>query len=96
MAVAWKITPAQRAANRPKQFRGAKWLREADYLTEADREVVLRKMDECRELCRRQGWTALVSTVGCRAPAYTGEPHPIAAITYGPGGSSLYGFAYRD
>lgn len=93
--MAANITQAQRRAACPRIRRGAKWLREADYLTDADRDLIMDEVAKCAEMMRRMGEAHLIATIGVRAPAYTGEPHPIAAITYGPGGGSLYGFAYR-
>ncbi len=60
-------------------MRGAKWLREADYLTDADRALVMESVERAK-LC----FPEHARTVGVRPPAYIGEPHPIATVDYGP------------
>lgn len=71
-------------------MRGQKWLDGADYLSDADRELIADKVAECK-----RAFPELARTVGVRPPAYTGEPHPIASVTYDRGGCSLYGCVYR-
>lgn len=71
-------------------MRGAKWLREATYLTDADRDLVLAVVAECKRAHPED-----VRTVGVRCPSYIGEPHPIATVIYGPG-QRIYQSVHRS
>lgn len=71
-------------------MRGQRWLDQASYLTAADRRKVAATVKQCQA-----AFPEHARTVGVRPPAYIGEPHPIASVTYGPGGSHLYGSVYR-
>lgn len=71
-------------------MRGQKWLNGATYLSDADRQLVADAVAECK-----RAFPEFANTVGVRCPAYIGEPHPIASVTYGPGGCSLYRSVYR-
>lgn len=73
----------------PANMRGAKWFNNATYFSDDDRRKVIRAIETAKR-CVDQP-----RTIGVRPAAHTGEPHPICAITYGPGGSSLYGCVYR-
>jgi len=68
-------------------MRGSKWMREATYLTDADRAKIARTV----EFAIAAGH----ESVGVRPASYCGEPAPIAVVTHGPGGCSIYQAVYR-
>ena len=70
-------------------MRGAKWLREASYLTDEDHDAILRAVADCK-----RAYPQHARTVGVRCPSYIGEPHPIATVDYGPG-RRIYTSVYR-
>lgn len=75
-------------------MRGQKWLLESKSLSPQDKTKVLQRVSQLRqELVGRKYPT---STLGVRPPSYTGEPHPIAAITIGPGGCELVEVVFRN
>jgi hypothetical protein len=79
----------QSTSSRP-QF-GAKWLREASYLTEADRKKVFAVVAEARRAYPESG-----VKIGVRPPAYIGEPHPFAMVVLRErGGERNYRAVYR-
>lgn len=71
-------------------MRGLKWMRENETLTTLDKAKILYKVEECRD-----SFPEYANTVGVRPPSYTGEPHPIAVVDYGPGGCKMYCAVYR-
>ena len=88
-------------------MRGAKWMREASYLTDADRvhimSVVHRAQDWCRRTSQQPSEKHVLygdgfynpRLVGVRPSSYTGEDSAIAVVTYGPGGCSIYEIVRR-
>jgi len=70
-----------------QMMRGMKWLKNAEYLTDEDRALVLAKVEQAK--------AAGLEQVGIRCPTYTGEPHPIATIEYGAG-RMIFDFVYRE
>lgn len=80
----------------PRNMRGAKWFNSLEYLSDSDIALVLAEVERAKETVKTfPDGDALARTIGVRAPAYIGEPHPIVSITYGPGGGSLFGSVYR-
>jgi hypothetical protein len=79
----------------PRNMRGAKWFNEATYFSDDDRRKVIRAVETAKQCCDASDKRYGPRTVGVRVPSYIGEPHPIASITYGPGGSRLHGCVYR-
>lgn len=73
----------------PRSMRGAKWWNSVTYVSDEDRRKVIAAVETAKRCVDDP------RTVGVRVPAYIGEPHPILAITHGPGGSRLYGCVYR-
>lgn len=59
-------------------FPGRKWLMNADYLSDADKQKVLASVERCRECFPGE-------RVKVRPSAYIGEPASIATVCYGPG-----------
>lgn len=72
----------------PRNIKGAKWFNGASYLTDEDRKAVVAKVVEAMEHFGRRG-------IGVRPASYTGEPHPIAVVTFA-GGSQVYGYVYKQ
>lgn len=70
-------------------MRGAKWLREATYLSDEDAERVMAAV-----AAAKRAFPEYARTVGVRPPSYIGEPHPIAVVIYGPG-QAIYQSVYR-
>ena len=66
---------------------GAKWLRGASYLTDADREKVWAAVERCRRAYPGE-------RVKIRCASYIGEPSPFAVVVYGPG-ERIFESVYR-
>jgi hypothetical protein len=83
-------------------MRGQRWLDGATYLTPADRAAVMAEVERARAALREQERAGCGApgfgprSVGVRCPAYIGEPAPIATVTYGPGGCSIWRSVYRS
>lgn len=78
----------------PRNMRGAKWFNAASYFSDDERRAVVRAVETAKQCVDPSGPYGPRS-VGVRVASYIGEPHPICSITYGPGGSRLYGCVYR-
>lgn len=69
-----------------KNFRGAKWLREASYITESTRERVAQAMTACAE-----SYPEFASTIGVRPASYIGpDCDAMVCVTFGPGGGRIF------
>lgn len=80
--------PEEPSRTKGHTMKGAKWLNNASYLTDADRAKVMAVVDECKAAYPGE-------RVGVRPPAYIGEPHPIATVIYGPG-ELIFRSVYRE
>jgi hypothetical protein len=78
----------------PRNMRGAKWANAVTYWSEEDRRKVFQAVETAKRCVEPSGPYGPRS-IGVRVASYIGEPHPICVITYGPGGSRIYGSVYR-
>lgn len=81
-------------------MRGAKWMRNCARLSDSDIAKIMAEVEGAKRFCRdmqdldSKFWYD-PKHVGVRCPTYCGEPNPIAIVTYGPGGCSIYQSVYR-
>lgn len=73
----------------PRNMRGAKWANGVTYWTDEQRAHLIERVNAAKDRCPEP------RTVGVRVAAYIGEPHPMCIITYGPGGSRIWGSVYK-